>query len=225
MTFAAALFDMDGTLVDREPLLTAAVLEVMSTTTLTIDEHQVATWVGRAWHDVHDELGVADHLGWDVQEWHGRILVAADGLLASGFPVRELEGGAQLISWFAAGGVPVAVVTGSTHGEVEPVLEALGVGGLVTLVVAAGDYERGKPDAEPFALAAERLGVEPDRCIAFEDSAVGVASARAAGIGVVVATSEVNEPPGHPAHQRLDEADVIVPSLAAARRWLEGIIR
>jgi beta-phosphoglucomutase-like phosphatase (HAD superfamily) len=116
--------------------------------------------------------------------------------------------------------VPVAVVTGSTHGEVEPVLELLGVRGQVSLVVAAGDYGRGKPAPEPFALAARRLGVDPARCIAFEDSEVGVAAARAAGM-TVVATAEANPPAGHPAHQRLDDADAVVPSLLDAARWLE----
>lgn len=224
MSFAAALFDMDGTLVDREPLMTAAVVEVMSATTLVVTEEQASLWLGRAWQDIHLELGVEHHLGWDLHQWHGRILAAADRLVAGGFDVRELAGGAELIAWFATAGVPVAVVTGSTHGEVEPVLDLLGVHRHVDLVVASGDYARGKPDPEPFQLAARRLDVDPARCVAFEDSEAGVAAARAAGM-TVVATTESNAPLGHPAHQRLDAADAVVPSLLHAAAWLEGIGR
>jgi beta-phosphoglucomutase-like phosphatase (HAD superfamily) len=220
VTFAAALFDMDGTLVDREPLMTAAVVDVMAATALAVAEPVAASWVGRSWHDIHAELAVAHHTGWDLAEWHGRIVARAEGLLAEGFDVRELEGGAELMAWFATAGVPVAVVTGSTHPEVDHVLATLGVADLVEVVVASGDYGRGKPDPEPFTLAARRLGVEPARCVAFEDSEAGIRSARAAGM-TVVATAEANPPAGHVAHQDLAGADVVVPSLLAAVRWLE----
>jgi beta-phosphoglucomutase-like phosphatase (HAD superfamily) len=219
--WAAAMFDLDGTLVDREPLMTAAVVEVMAATVTPVDEADAAGWVGRAWQDIHAELGVRHHLGWELHEWHARILTTADRLVGEGFALRELTGGAELIGWFHRHGVPVAVVTGSTHAEVEPVLDQLGVRAMVDVVVAAGDYDRGKPDPAPFLVAADVLGVDPACCVVFEDSDVGIAAARAAGMAVV-ATAEANASAGEPGHQRLDVADVVVPSLLEARLWLEG---
>lgn len=210
---AGALFDMDGTLVDREPLMTAAVVEVMAETHLPVPHDVAAGWVGRAWSDIHDELGVHRVLGWDLATWHGHILVAAERLAAEGFGVRQLTGGGALIVRLATAGVPVAVVTGSTHPEVATVLDLLGVADHVSAVVASGDYARGKPDPEPFRLGAERLGVDPARCVAFEDSAAGVAAALAAG-STVIATDEANAPVGHAAHQVLDAAHLVVGSLA-----------
>lgn len=208
-----ALFDMDGTLVDREPLMTAAVVSVMAETPLAVGHDEAAGWVGRAWTDVHDELGVEAQLGWDLPTWHGHILDAADRLVAEGFEIRALTGGEELIVRLATAGVPVAVVTGSTHAEVDHVLELLGVAGHVSAVVAAGDYRSGKPDPEPFLLGAERLGVDARRCVAFEDSRAGVRAALAAG-AAVVATEEANAPVGHAAHQRLHEAHHVAARLA-----------
>ena len=83
------------------------------------------------------------------------------------------------------GSIPFAVVSGSTRESVVKSLEALGILHLFETLVCAGDYERGKPDPEPFLLAAERLGVAPKDCLVFEDAEIGIRAARAAGMAAV----------------------------------------
>ncbi|MEV7469560.1 HAD family hydrolase [Streptomyces kronopolitis] len=74
-------------------------------------------------------------------------------------------------------------------------------------VIAADDISRGKPDPEPFLLAARRLGADPARCVVFEDAPVGLAAGRAAGmVTVALATT-------HRAEEL--SADVVVPDLSA----------
>ncbi len=83
------------------------------------------------------------------------------------------------------GTIPFAVVSGSTRESVEKSLNALGIRHLFDVLVCAGDYERGKPDPQPFLLAAEKLGVAAKDCLVFEDAEIGIRAAKAAGMASV----------------------------------------
>ena len=84
------------------------------------------------------------------------------------------------------GRVPFAVVSGSTRESVVASLEKLGLVDRFEVMVCAGDYKRAKPDPEPFLMAAARLGIRPEECLVFEDTEMGVASAKAGGMGWVM---------------------------------------
>ncbi len=83
------------------------------------------------------------------------------------------------------GHIPFAVVSGSTRESVELSLKATGLLGEFTTLVCAGDYKKSKPDPEPFLIAAERLGVAPEKCLVFEDTQMGIDAAKAAGMAWV----------------------------------------
>ena len=82
--------------------------------------------------------------------------------------------------------LPRAVATSSGHDAVEHHLGALGIRRRFDAVVARGDYERGKPDPEPFLTAAAALGIAPRDCLALEDSANGVTAASGAGMMTIM---------------------------------------
>jgi HAD superfamily hydrolase (TIGR01509 family) len=83
------------------------------------------------------------------------------------------------------GSLPFAVVSGSTRESVIASLESLRLLDKFQTLVCAGDYQRSKPDPEAFLLAAERLGVPPQSCLVFEDTAMGIQAATAAGMASV----------------------------------------
>ena len=83
------------------------------------------------------------------------------------------------------GQIPFAMVSGSTRDSVVASLTALGLLDRFDTLVCAGDYTRSKPHPEPFLLAAERLGVQPGRCLVFEDTEMGIQSATAASMASV----------------------------------------
>ncbi len=83
------------------------------------------------------------------------------------------------------GWLPMAVATGGMRHVCSALLEQIGVADWFEVMVTAEDVTEGKPHPETFLLAAERLGVDPARCCAYEDADAGVASARAAGMHVV----------------------------------------
>lgn len=82
----------------------------------------------------------------------------------------------------SAGKYKIAVVSGSARRMIDKTLDVLGIAGLVDATICAEDYEKGKPDPQPFLKAAEKLGVEPKYCVVFEDGEPGVKAAEAAGM-------------------------------------------
>jgi len=81
--------------------------------------------------------------------------------------------------------LPIAVATGSTQASAEASLRAIGILNLFDAVISSEDAGRPKPAPDVFLLAAERIAVEPHRCVAFEDADAGLQSALAAGMHTV----------------------------------------
>ena len=84
---------------------------------------------------------------------------------------------------------PLAVASGGHRAIVVKTLTALGIADKFEAVVGAEDYARGKPAPDPFLEAARRIGVPPERCLAFEDTQIGIDAARAAGMQTVLVPS------------------------------------
>jgi sugar-phosphatase len=145
----AALFDMDGTLVDREPLAAQAVAAVFDANGWQVGSLDLDVLVGRAWQDVHRELEVKDRLGWTEARFVDAVVAMADELVASGYELPALPGVVELIGALRDRGVPLAVVTGSTLAEVESSLGPLGLLESFASVVSAEDNRFGKPAPDP----------------------------------------------------------------------------
>ncbi|MER5877246.1 HAD family hydrolase [Streptomyces sp. NPDC060235] len=105
-----------------------------------------------------------------------------------------------------------AVVTSATRRLAEARLAEVGI--LPKTLIAADDITRGKPDPEPYLLAARRLGVDPARCVVFEDAPAGLASGRAAGMTTVALATT------HQAHEL--DADHVVEDLSALSVLVTG---
>lgn len=108
------------------------------------------------------------------------------------FHARAAEGNVlkpgvvELLDHLASLGLPHAIATSSKHDAVEHHLEAHGLTDRFPIIVAHGDYARGKPNPDPFLTAAERLDLAPEDCVALEDSHNGVRAASSAGMMTVM---------------------------------------
>jgi sugar-phosphatase len=98
-----------------------------------------------------------------------------------------------------------AVVTSATQRLAEARLDAVGI--LPKTLIAADDITRGKPDPEPYLLAARQLGVDPAHCVVFEDAPAGLQAGRAAGMATVALATT------HRAEEL--DADLVVKDLSA----------
>jgi HAD superfamily hydrolase (TIGR01509 family) len=186
------LFDMDGLLVDTEPLWFETEIEVMARLGAPwTKEDQEALLGGSMERTVGYLLAKATRPAppADVARWmmEGMLNRAADGRIV----VRP--GARELLAEVAAAGVPYALVTSSQREFAEAVL--VGAGFRFPVTVTGEDVARTKPDPEPYRLAAKLLDVDPAACVAIEDSPNGVVSATEAGCRVIAVPSLVPIPP------------------------------
>lgn len=184
----AALWDMDGLLVDTEPLWTVAEVELAASFGGTWDEAIKAAIVGTrldvAVPTVLRHFGVPDTAD-QVTSTSAWLLGRMVELFATS--LSPMPGALRLLAALHADGVPQALVSSSYRVLVDAVL-AGGVGPFA-VTVAGDEVGDGKPHPEPYLTAAAALGVDPARCVVLEDSPSGVASGEAAGCAVVVVPS------------------------------------
>lgn len=198
---AAVLWDLDGTLVDTEPLWMAA-------------ENDLAASVGKVWtHDDGLELVGRDLLdsGRYLRSRLGLTLTPAEivdelvGRMASAMR-RNIDwqpGARELVDALQEAKIPQALVTMSYRPIAAPVIAAVQA---FAVVVTGDSVVQGKPHPEPYLRAASELGVDPSSCVAIEDSPTGADSATAAGCFVVAVPHYVNV--------EVSPRRAIVPSLA-----------
>jgi beta-phosphoglucomutase len=203
MSVSALVFDFNGTLSDDEPVLCEIFMHLFAEHGRPMsaqeyfdhlaglsDPEIVTTWLGEDHPDVRAVIG----------ERERRYRAAA----ADGSTIHEHVREAVR---YAAERVPLAICSGAARAEIEPVIESAGIAGCFRTVVTSNDVVHGKPDPEGYLKTLEILDADPARAVVFEDTEAGVASARAAGVGRVLAMRTTLEP------HRLAEADELIDRL------------
>ncbi|MEV0593838.1 HAD family hydrolase [Nonomuraea cavernae] len=178
----AVLFDLDGTLVDTETLWWQTTEAVAGSLGVTLGPADVPHVLGRMIEDVAAYLVETARAG-ERAEVGRRLTDAFADRVGRGVDV--VPGAVDLLAGLSARGIPTALVSASPRRIVELVLPRLRHE--FDLVIAAEDAVRGKPSPDPYLEAARRLGVDPRRCVAVEDSPPGIAAATAAGCHVLIA--------------------------------------
>jgi HAD superfamily hydrolase (TIGR01509 family) len=202
MTAAAVLFDMDGLLVDSEPVWYAVETAVVGRLGGTWPpEHQVALIGGTL--DASCRYMIA-HTGADitVDELSAQLVDEMVRHFRADLPVHA--GALELVDAVRARGVPTGLVSSSYRMLVDAALDRLGRHRF-DVTVAGDEVARGKPDPEPYLTACEQLGVAPHATVVLEDAASGVAAAEAAGCFVVAVPSvaPIDATPGRAVVERL----------------------
>jgi beta-phosphoglucomutase len=203
VSVAAVVFDFNGTLSDDEPVLCEIFMHLFAEHGRPMsaqeyfdrlaglsDPEIVTTWLGEEHPDVQ---AIIDERGRRYRA------AAADGSTIHEH-VREAVR-------FASGYVPLAICSGAARAEIEPVVEAAGIAGCFRAVVSSDDVVHGKPHPEGYVRTLDLLGADPARAVVFEDTEAGIASARGAGAGRVLAMRSTLEP------HRLAEADELIDRL------------
>jgi sugar-phosphatase len=188
---AGVLLDLDGTLLDSEPVHRAAYEAFFAARGWTVPPRTYAHFVGRRGTDVFRTLP-GPWTGLDPDDLVAEVFAHADAVDVT--PV-EARGAARLVRSLHAAGIPLALVTSAQRDWAERALtDILDVRGCFTHIVSWEDVPAGKPHPAPFLRGCELLGVAPGDAVAVEDSVAGVESAVAAGIGRVVAVTSTTDP-------------------------------
>lgn len=184
----AILFDMDGVLIDSEPVHAAcisALAEEMGGRPL--DQKELLSFKG-----VPDRQVAAGlmRLFPDAGRKAPAVMKRAFDLYVERFSlVKLIPGAREFVLAAGESGLRLSVATSAAPGMQQMAFDAFDLNGLFETVVTGDDVKRGKPDPEPYLLAASRLGVNPAECLVIEDSINGVKSGKAAGCRVVGLTT------------------------------------
>jgi beta-phosphoglucomutase-like phosphatase (HAD superfamily) len=186
MTLSAVLFDMDGLLVDTEPMWLEAEHQTLATLGGTwSEEHQRAIMGASMAHATAYMCGISGTERTDAEV--AELLISSMLVRLTGAEIPIQPGAAELLADVAASGIPFGLVSASVRPIVDLVLESMGRSGLPVFPVSvAGDeVARSKPDPMPYLHAADLLGVDITRAVVLEDSPNGVRAAWTAGATVV----------------------------------------
>lgn len=179
----AVIFDMDGVLIDTEPLYTIAYNEVMAPWGIQLDAETKLEIMGRP--PTVSIPHVIDKFGLDVtfEEFVTRRTPIMDELFKN---VPAIAGAPELVSWLKRQGKPIAVATSTFSNLFDKKTHSHAWFSLFDVVVKGDDPEvlHPKPAPDIFLVAARRLGADISSCGIFEDSPAGLAAARASGATV-----------------------------------------
>lgn len=204
MPSRAVLFDLDGVIVDSRPHHLSAWHELARRHQLRYEPGYFRKTFGLRNDAILGGLGITtEDLGQLAGEKEALFRDAARGR------VEALPGVRELLDALDTASLPRAVVTSTPRENLGLILESLALAGRFQALVAEEDASKGKPDPEGFLVAAQRLAVDPARCIVIEDAPAGLRAAKAAGMRALGVTTT------HPAAD-LEDANLVVDSLAEA---------
>jgi len=181
--FDAVIFDLDGVLLDSEPIYLAATNSVLAREGKVISPEENARYIGVRFRDMLGEIIPRMGLAHDADYYIGET--RTEVLVQFGKPLTPPAGAQELIERLVDHDVPHAVGSSSAHAWVEEILTNLGLRQHFDIIVGGDDVPNGKPNPDIFLRCAELLGVLPERCAVIEDSANGVLAARRAGMTAI----------------------------------------
>lgn len=206
---AAVLWDLDGTLVDTEPLWREEEATLVAQHGGTWTPQDGLALVGTALPAYARALRQA---GVGLPEDDIITSLSARIIARQSAAARWQPGARELVTALRAAGVPQALVTSSYRNLTEPVVRDSA--GAFAVVVPGDEVSRPKPDPEPYLVAASRLRVAATACVVVEDSRVGVAAALASGAHVLAIESDVALPDDPRLSRACSLTDVSVDDLA-----------
>ena len=210
--YRAIIFDLDGVLIDTEPLyLKAGNLLVEQDGALPISEREskevlLGTTVEETWRRIIGLRGLTRPLEYYLDRYDAAVREVLGGDMV------PQSGVLDLIREAKDRGLPVGVASSSLRSWIQIKLEAIGLENAFDVLVGGDDVIRGKPEPDIYLQAARGLGVPPDECIAIEDSPTGIASAVAAGAYTIAVWTEstdgVDVSQAHAFLRSLDQFDL-----------------
>jgi beta-phosphoglucomutase-like phosphatase (HAD superfamily) len=211
----AVIFDMDGLLIDSESIYRDAMLEVAAEGQYELPWSVISQMVGLPWANAVHALTAHYGPAFDVAAFRDEAVRRFHLVADTGICLKA--GVVELLDHLDTLALPRAICTGSGPHEVQKHMGEHGLLGRFDTIVARGDYVRGKPEPEPFLLAAERLSIDPADCLALEDSYNGVRAASAAGMMTVMVPDLL-----HASDEMLGLCARIADSLHDVRDLLKG---
>lgn len=199
----AVIFDMDGVLIDSEPLHFSAIEAVLQKYGIAIDDDYLDKFVGdtneRAWTKMKEQFALPESIDFYIEQ---QIESTVDCLWRDDY--KPIEGVIELLELLKEKGYAVGVASSSPPVVIKNILKKIGIETYIQKWVSGNEVPESKPAPFIYQRAAEVLGFEAEECVAVEDSFYGVTAAKAAGLKCIGYKS------AGAIDQDLSAADVIV---------------
>jgi len=219
----AIVFDFDGVVVDSEPMHFRAFEEVARTIGFFFDwDRYLREFIGyddrdafRAMLRKLNKLADDQQIAQLCQQKQDVI----DRMIGEGVPM--VPGSRALIEQvYADTDLAIAIASGATTRDIEQMLTGLGLRDRFQVIVSADNVAQSKPHPQTYELAAQQIGVEPQHCLAIEDTAFGLQSARAAGMMTLGLTTTSEAAALHEASRVKPNLDAVTTQML--RQWYGG---
>ncbi|MBF9220771.1 HAD family hydrolase [Hymenobacter ruricola] len=198
------IFDMDGVIIDTEPIHHHAFFSLFAELGIPVSEAEYATFLGKSTRNVFQQLKNNYHLSQEVEDLVMRKRELFNTSFDDDADLDLLPGVRALIEDLRRHDVQLVVASSASKATIARVFDRFGLGPYFAHRISGEDFERSKPDPAIFLRAAELAATPVSECIVIEDSANGVAAAKAAGIYCIGYASE------HSAGQDLRSADRVI---------------
>lgn len=206
LEFRAIAFDLDGILIDTEPVFAEAVRRYLMRRGMPFEplimHKMMGTPAAQSLPIFRDHYRLTDTIECIGRECKEHFLAAIEGR-----PGTLLPGVPELVSNLRERGVPFCIATSSSPEFVTLMFGPHGLLDHFQFVLTCDDVERGKPHPDVYELAARRFEINPEEMLVFEDSPNGLRAAKSAGAKCIVV------PHDHTPHHLIEDADHIVPGL------------
>ena len=210
--FEALIFDMDGVLINSEPLHEDAKREALLEAGIVLPESLFANYIGRSdkamIYEIAAAHGLNEQRSAEILDRKHRIYESLEHTL------RPVPGAIEFVHW-AKSRYRLALATSATNRNREATLNTLQIESMFEVAVDSASFSQPKPSPEVFQIALERLGLAPTACLVIEDSVNGIVAARAAGCFSAGLTTSFSE-----ASLREAGADIVVGSYSELKTLL-----
>jgi beta-phosphoglucomutase family hydrolase len=203
----AVIFDLDGLIIDSEPLQLRAINQALAPVGITLTE---ADWMQRVGYKSIETIRLlrAQHgFERDPEEIERDKVRAYRQIIREGDALKLMPGVRESIHACQDAQLALALASSSVRADITVILDTFELSGLFDVVVAGDEVSQGKPDPEIFLKAAEGLAVDPAACLVLEDAPSGIAAAHAAGMVSIAIPNRFTR------HQNFNGAGVILDTL------------
>ena len=215
----AVVFDMDGLLLDTEPLHQKAWTWAAARLGFSLNDELNRSLIGMSesaslellHHEFGDGFRSQPFMSLCAQHWESYI---------DEHGINIKPGASALLELLESATIPFAIATSSHQPNADLSLACAGLTNRFDIVVTGDQITQGKPAPDIYLEAARRLAVEPAGCLAFEDSEPGLMAATAAGMRTIV-VPDINQP----SETAIAKALHVLPSLESAYEIVQSLIR
>lgn len=187
--FEAIIFDMDGLLIDSEPLWRSAEQRVFATVGIELTDDMCRQTTGLRTDEVVKHW--FQYMPWretSLEDIENAVISEVSTLIAR--QGCALDGVHYILNLFKQRACPIALASSSPMTQIDAVLTKLEIGEYFQAIVSADDLQYGKPHPAVYISTAKQLGIEATKCLAFEDSIPGLIAAKAARMTAVAIPDE-----------------------------------